>query len=274
MTAQRSILAAVLAVLALPLAPAPVTALPQADRAKAYYHFLLGRYLENEGDVRGAVAALREAASRDPASAEIRAELAALHARQDQVAEATKWGQAALAIEPANVEAHRVLGFVAASQVRLEARGSLAEPGAMAVAAGAIAHLEAARRPNLVPDGGIELTLARLYLRTGSPEQAIEVLGRMALWEPERPPVVLMLAEAYEAAGQLDKAAVNLQRAAEQRPRDSGLLDHLGDLLFRLGRYGQAVSAWERALAGDGERVNREGIERKIQAARERTPRR
>ncbi|HSK08194.1 MAG TPA: tetratricopeptide repeat protein [Vicinamibacterales bacterium] len=272
MTAPPSILAAVLALLA--LAPVPAAASPQADRAQAYYQFLLGRYLENEGNLGGALAALREAAARDPASAEIRAELAALYARQDQVAEATRWGQAALALEPANAEAHRVLGFVAASQVRLEAPGALAEPGAMAVAAGAIEHLEAARRPNLVPDAGIELTLARLYLRTGSPEQAIEVLGRMAQWEPERPPLVLLLAEAYEAAGQLDQAAVNLQRAAEQRPRDSGLLDHLGDLLFRLGRYGQAVSAWERALAGDGERVDRAGIERKIQAARERTPRR
>ena len=43
----------------------------------------------------------------------------------------------------------------------------------------------------------------------------------------------------------------NLKKAAEQRVRDSAIQDHFGDLLFKLGRYQDAASAWQRALDGD-----------------------
>ena len=51
--------------------------------------------------------------------------------------------------------------------------------------------------------------------------------------------------------------------------RDSAVQEHFGDLLFRLGRYRDAISAWRQALDGDGEQVNRDDIERKIRSAGE-----
>ena len=44
--------------------------------------------------------------------------------------------------------------------------------------------------------------------------------------------------------------------------------DHLGELRFRQQRYADAVAAWERALAGDGESIDRAAIEKKLRDAR------
>ncbi len=262
----------VLALLAFSAAPA--AALPQADRAQAYYRFLLARHLEGEGEVERAATELREAARLDPGAAEIRAELAALYARQGRPREAAQWGRAALELDPSNREAHRVLGFLAAGQVGLDTLVRLTDPAGLAAAVRAIDHLEAARRTDRLPDLAIELTLARLYLRTGVAGKAVPVLQRVLLSDPDRPTVVLMLAEAYEATGQLEEAAASFRRVSQQRPRDADLHQRLGDILFRLGRYSEAIASWERALSGDLPPADREGIERKIRAARELEPQR
>ena len=39
-------------------------------------------------------------------------------------------------------------------------------------------------------------------------------------------------------------------------------------MLFKLGRYDEAIAAWTRALAGDGDSIDRADIDRKIKAAR------
>jgi predicted negative regulator of RcsB-dependent stress response len=44
--------------------------------------------------------------------------------------------------------------------------------------------------------------------------------------------------------------------------------DHHGDVLSSRGRTAEAIAAWERALAGDGEQIDRVAIERKIKAAK------
>jgi tetratricopeptide (TPR) repeat protein len=72
----------------------------------------------------------------------------------------------------------------------------------------------------------------------------------------------------------LDLAETNLHRAAEQRHHDSVIQDHVAQVLFKLGRYQEAVAAWERALAGDGEQIDRSEIEGKIRAAKEKAARR
>src|ERR687896_1985285 len=92
----------------------PVSAAAQGD--DPYLQFLLARRLEQDGDVKGAQAALERAAAADPDSAEIRAELAAFHMRQNDVTAAEQTARDALSRDPQNVEAHRVLGLITAAQ--------------------------------------------------------------------------------------------------------------------------------------------------------------
>src|SRR6516164_4658972 len=99
---------------------APPPAAPQGSRTlegpdDAPYYFLHGRYLEGEGKVDEAVAALRKAIELDPKSAEPRAELSALFARQDKAPEAVDAAESALKVDPRNREANRVLGSVLAA---------------------------------------------------------------------------------------------------------------------------------------------------------------
>ncbi len=49
---------------------------------------------------------------------------------------------------------------------------------------------------------------------------------------------------------------------------NSVIQDHHGDVLEKRGRYADAVAAWQRALAGDGEQIDRAAIEKKIKAAK------
>ena len=44
--------------------------------------------------------------------------------------------------------------------------------------------------------------------------------------------------------------------------------DHYGDVLVKRGKIPEAIAAWERALAGDGDDIDRPVIEKKIKDAK------
>ena len=98
-----------------PQPPASSQPATQADQPTAGYYFVLGRYLEGEGQVPAAIDALKRAIQLEPKSAEPRAELAALYARQDRANEAIAAAEDALKVDPRNREANRILGSVLAA---------------------------------------------------------------------------------------------------------------------------------------------------------------
>jgi tetratricopeptide (TPR) repeat protein len=98
-------------------------------------------------------------------------------------------------------------------------------------------------------------------------DEAVTLLKRAVALDPYNGSYLDSLGWAYFKLNQLDLAEPNLRAAAEQLPRDSVVQDHWGDLLARRGRYAEAVEAWRRALAGDGEQIERPRIERKISDA-------
>jgi len=156
-------------------APAPVALAqtPPPASAEAYYEFLRARSLEGEGEIDEAIRAYERAAALDPKSAEVRAELAGLYARQNRPKEAVAAAEGALRVDPDNGEAHWVLGTVLAGQVR--GREGEATAGARDEMARAVGHLEKARaaRPY---DVGLVLTLGRLYLRQPAYDRAAAAL--------------------------------------------------------------------------------------------------
>lgn len=218
-----------------------------SGRAEAYHLFLLARQLESAGDADGAAQALQRAARLDPGAAEILAELAGLHARQDREREAIDAAEAALKVDPSNVEAHRVLGMVYGSLAHVDDPDLSLDAEGARYAAEAIKHLEAADDPpRRAPEPGLQLLLGRLYLATGHPDKAIQPLADLVLQALGGSEVVRLLVQAYEGAGRTDEAITLLTAEVKSAPQ---LFPTLAGLYERQQRWREAADTYERAAS-------------------------
>jgi tetratricopeptide (TPR) repeat protein len=100
--------------------------------------------------------------------------------------------------------------------------------------------------------------------------EALEFAERAVQAEPDNPAYLDTLGWALFRAGRVNEALPPLGRAADTLAGSSVIQDHHGDALARAGRTAEAVAAWERALAGDGEQIDRAAVEKKIKDARAR----
>jgi len=225
-----------------PRATQPPTA-PPAQVAQAYEQFLIGHHLEERDDVAGAIAAYKKAMTLDPLAADIPAELAALYLRHERPEEAVTAAEQALKIAPANPEAHRVLGLIAASKVDLRPRQQGAPDANLT---SAIQHLEQAiANPVGEADPNARGTLARLYLRATTYDKAIPLLIDLVRQQPGWLEGPRLLAQAYAGAGRTAEAIDLLDQQASEDP---SLLPTLAEFYERQRRWKDAANAYERAL--------------------------
>ena len=99
-------------------------------------------------------------------------------------------------------------------------------------------------------------------------DESITYVKKALEIDPDNGAYLDSLGWAYYKADKLDLAVDNLQRAAEQLKTSSVVQDHYADVLSKLGRYADAIAAWNLALAGDGEASDRGAIDKKIRAAK------
>ncbi|MEO6213148.1 MAG: tetratricopeptide repeat protein, partial [Vicinamibacterales bacterium] len=104
-------------------------------------------------------------------------------------------------------------------------------------------------------------------------DEAVNLLQRAVVIEPGNPSFQDSLGWAFYKQGRLEQADGPLSDAASRMPANSVIQDHLGDLRWKQGRFAEAISAWERALGGDGEAIDRTAVEKKLRDARARLPR-
>src|SRR5918993_3857991 len=215
---------------------------PPADAPNASYYFLLGRHLEGGGKIDDAIAAFKRAIELEPQSAEPRAELAALYARADKPREAVEVAEAALAVDPKNKEANQMLGSVLAGFA--EQRQAL-KPGndVSGYSRRAIAALEIARGDG-TGDLSIDLALARLYLERDRPVDAIPLLRRIVMEQPQYAEGSLLLAEAQEASGSPDAAVETLTSLLDEQPQFFRGRVQLAELYDRQRKWSDAAAAW------------------------------
>jgi tetratricopeptide (TPR) repeat protein len=226
-------------------APATPPSNTPAMRPEAAYEFLLGRFYESRGDIDKAIAAHREAARLDPGSAEIRAELASLFARQGRVRDAVNESRAALAIDPENREANRVLGSILASDESASAGTPALDE--------AVERLERGRRPDGVDaDLSLDITLARLYIRAGKSDEAVRLLNGL-LARDAVPEAYLLLAQAHSSLGNEEAATDALDAGAQLNPR---LYLPLADLYERQQKFDKAASAFEHAVKANPQSID------------------
>jgi tetratricopeptide (TPR) repeat protein len=104
-------------------------------------------------------------------------------------------------------------------------------------------------------------------------DEAVDLVQRALKIEPTNSSFLDSLGWAYFRQGRFDLADGPLTQAAAGLPDSSAIQDHLGDLRFKQQRFAEAVAAWERSLAGDGEAIDRAAVEKKIRDARARVAR-
>lgn len=227
------------------LSVAQPAASPPPDNAR--YYFLLGRYYESKGEVDKAIAAHQQALSLQPDSAEVRAELAGVFARQDRAADAIDMAEAALKQDPANREANRIIGSVYAALAEQHQSLKPGDDPALYVPR-AIGALERARQ-----DGGAEigldLTLGRLYLQTKAFDKAIPLLRRVTLQQPGYTEAAILLATAEEGTGRTADALGTLRTALGENPKSFRAWVMVGELSEKQSEWKPAADAYGRAQA-------------------------
>jgi tetratricopeptide (TPR) repeat protein len=226
---------------------AAIAAPAAAQTSQAYFEFLVARRLEAQGDTAGALAALKRAVAADPSSAELRAEIAALHLRHDEIEEAERTALDALEINDANLAAHRVLGLIYAGHV--DAMDSTVPAAQVQAEAGkALKHLERAGDGLSNADIALQYSLGRLYLRTGEAAKAIAAFTRVVDQNPSSVQGSLSLAQAYAAADDLKRAVSTLEAIVADEPRVAGALAQYQE---QAGLLKEAAESYTRALAVD-----------------------
>ncbi|MEN3338280.1 MAG: hypothetical protein V7647_1956 [Acidobacteriota bacterium] len=245
---RLQLLVLVCSLAAAPAAAAQTQAVGPAADSAAYY-FLLARHLESGKKVTEAIEALNKAIELSPGSAELRAELAGIYARQDRGREALDAAEAALKHDPANHEANKVLGsiYAALSEQRQPSR-----PGEdpTQYRARAVDALEKSRRDTGV-DLNLELMLGRLYLQGSNYDKAIFSLRRVVDGQPGYPEAAMLLSAAQEGAGQQDEAIKTLELTLEENPEFFRGHVRLAELYERQRRFQDAADAYGHAQAAN-----------------------
>jgi tetratricopeptide (TPR) repeat protein len=104
-------------------------------------------------------------------------------------------------------------------------------------------------------------------------DEAVALIERALAIDPGNGSYLDSLGWACFRLRRYEDARTHLTEAASQLPTNSVVQDHLGDALAALGRHADAIGAWQRALAGDGEAIDRAGIASKIARAKDQASR-
>lgn len=251
-------------------------AVTQPDRARAYHHYSLALQELLEGDRAGALGELHTALAYDPASPEIRIDLARLLRHAGRLDEALEQLRAAVRLAPNDPEMRRALAlllraqaesaadeqaFVRAAEefevvLRLEPgdTASLSQLAELYAAAGDRARAaQALERYVAREPGNAEalLRLGALYLELDQANQAAAAFGRAVELRPESVRARLSLADACARAGQVELAITHYRQALERDPENVHAHLALGEVLLRGERFGEARDEAEAALQQD-----------------------
>jgi tetratricopeptide (TPR) repeat protein len=212
-------------------------------RSQAYYHFSKARLLDDQGQADQAIEEFKKALGLDPDNSLIYSEMAQTYFRHNRVREASDTANKAIAIDPDNIEAHKLL-----STVHLQAigRASAQQPPSMETVNGAIHEFEEIVRIDPTERQSF-LMLGRLYQIKGDVRKATEIYKKFLGVEPGSEEGVTALARLHIDAGNHKEAADLLERFLKEQPESEAALQTLGDLYSEMEEHAKAAEVYKRA---------------------------
>lgn len=96
-------------------------------------------------------------------------------------------------------------------------------------------------------------------------DEALDMIERAVAGEPRSGYIVDSLGWVFYRLGRFDEAVAPMERAVELLPTDPIINDHLGDVYWMVGREREAEFQWQRALSFDPEPAEAERIRLKLE---------
>ena len=215
---------------------------PQTD---AQLHFLLGKFLAEDGQFVGALAEIDRALASGIEDPYLRLERAAVLFQLGRADEASAEIARSRALAPDDADILKLQG-------RIELARAEEHPEAVRLARESLEALRKARPEDLET----LLSLGQLYLGTGQPALAVELIEEAARLRPNHPWIESLRARALTAVGDADAAEQILSRSLERDPGDLAARFELADRLGQQDRHLEAVAVLEQAPAGQRERLD------------------
>jgi tetratricopeptide (TPR) repeat protein len=223
-------------------------------RADVYYNFLMGHLDEQQFEMTGqedqadkSIDFYKKALAIEPNSPAIMERLAEIYAKSQHIRDAVIEAQAALKLEPDNVDAHRLL-----ARIYVRTLGDLSTGDVQKENIGkAVEQFQAILKvdPN---DTYSALWLARLYRFENKHDDAEAVLRGVLKHEPDNSPALEQLSQILVDEGRSEEAIALLTQAAgdTSSPDIYGLL---GDAYSQEKEYTKAEEAYRKAVEEDPE---------------------
>ena len=230
-------------------APAAKTA-TDSTPGSAYYYFTLGHLQELQYEATNksqfaedSIQSYKKALEMDPGSAVIQERLAEIHAKSGHMREATEEAQAALKIEPDNVDAHRLL-----ARIYVRALGEMSgDEVPQANITQAIEQFEAILK--IEPDDTYSaLWLARLYRFENHHSDAEKILRQVLQKDPDNSAALEQLSQLLVDEGRSQEAIDLLTQASKDSPSPD-IYDLLGSAYAQAKNSAKAEAAYRKAVA-------------------------
>ncbi|MBZ5693872.1 MAG: tetratricopeptide repeat protein [Acidobacteriia bacterium] len=224
----------------------------QAPSADAYYYFTLGHLQELQFEITSSADAATEsiesykkALELEPGSAVILERLAEIYAKSQHIRDAVIQAQAALKIDPDNVDAHRLLARIYVRTLGDMTAGEVQQENL----AKAVEQFQAILKID-PKDTYSSLWLARLYRFENQHAEAEKVLRRVLAHDSENGPALEQLSQLLIDEGR-SQEAIDLLTHVAGDSSSPDVYDLLGDAYSQAKDYAKAEAAYQRAVAGD-----------------------
>jgi tetratricopeptide (TPR) repeat protein len=195
------------------------------NHSAAYYNYAMGRLYalmaQAEGSQEDALKAIqyfKDALKADPKAGAVFEELTDLYLALGKAADATTMAQEALAKDPDNVDAHRMLGRVYFSMI--SSKSNQIDERALRLALQEFQTVTA-KDPKDVDSW---VTLGKLYTGTNDTANAEKAYNAALAVEPDNEDALTGLAMVYGNMGDTDKAIEKLKAATDKSPNERSLM--------------------------------------------------